>query len=141
MKCEKIFTSKSPFFNAVSSVSFSKFSLAASSSNGIKFYSFPDFNEIYYYETPNPVSEISYIEKANLFVSAACDLCISFFDATTGKLFNKYILSNSNYPSNVAVPATGAVLSRLYTSLHSLVVLSLLSTTPIHNLLFPSTSI
>ena len=111
MKCEKIFTSKSPFFNAVSSVSFSKFSLAASSSNGIKFYSFPDFNEIYYYETPNPVSEISYIEKANLFVSAACDLCISFFDATTGKLFNKYILSNSNYPSNVAVHPSGIVIA------------------------------
>ncbi|OHT11515.1 hypothetical protein TRFO_18957 [Tritrichomonas foetus] len=103
--------SKKYFPSCVTSLVFTDTSLIASSSNGIKFFSLPDLKEYYNYPTSEPILSLSFIEKANLVVSAGCDRCISFFDSQTGKLFNRYLLSNNFYPVAIDTHDTGLVIA------------------------------
>lgn len=106
-----LISSREVFSNTITSLIFVPSFLIATSQNGVKFLSLPSLEESSSYETSEPILSSTYIEKADLIAVVGCDCYISLFDSKSGRLFNRFTLSNNFYPVTIDSHESGLVLA------------------------------
>lgn len=106
-----LISSREAFSNTITSLIFIPSSLVATSQNGVKFFSLPSLEEISFFETSEPILCSTYIEKADLIAAGGCDCNVYLFDSKSGRLFNRFTLSNNYYPVTIDSHESGFVLA------------------------------